>query len=48
MTLNVEGNSSNWTALTYFRFDGEGKVVEEIVVRHELFETKNLGIFHYD
>ena len=31
-----------WTALTYFQFNPEGKVVEEIVERNELFMAKQL------
>jgi len=46
--FNVEGKSLSWTALTYFRFNEEGKVVEEIVERNELFMAKQLGIISYD
>lgn len=42
--FNVEGKSLTWTALTYFRFNEEGKVIEEIVERNELFMAKQLGI----
>jgi|ERR1019366_4211956 ketosteroid isomerase-like protein len=31
--FNVDGKDVSWTALTYFRFDRDGKVVEEIVER---------------
>ncbi|MNZ77253.1 SnoaL-like polyketide cyclase [compost metagenome] len=46
--FNVEGKSLTWTALTYFRFNQAGKVVEEIVERNELFMAKQLGIISYD
>jgi len=45
--FNVEGKSLTWTALTYFRFNEEGKVIEEIVERNELFMAKQLGIISY-
>ncbi|WP_347169245.1 ester cyclase [Pseudomonas salmasensis] len=45
--FNVEGKSLTWTALTYFRFNKEGKVIEEIVERNELFMAKQLGIISY-
>ncbi|SDJ59509.1 SnoaL-like polyketide cyclase [Pseudomonas delhiensis] len=44
---DVEGKDVAWTALTYFRFDAQGKVVEEIVERNELFMAKQLGIIDY-
>ncbi|PWU29659.1 polyketide cyclase [Pseudomonas sp. RW407] len=43
----VEGKDVTWTALTYFRFDAQGKVVEEIVERNELFMAKQFGIIDY-
>jgi len=46
--FNVEGKSLTWTALTYFRFNNEGKVIEEIVERNELFMAKQLGIISYE
>jgi ketosteroid isomerase-like protein len=46
--FDVAGKSVTWTALTYFRFNPEGKVVEEIVERNELFMAKQLGIIDYD
>ena len=45
---NVSGKDLSWSALTYFRFNAEGKVVEEIVERNELFMAKQLGIVEYD
>ncbi|CAI8781771.1 hypothetical protein EMIT0P12_10943 [Pseudomonas sp. IT-P12] len=42
------GKSLTWTALTYFRFNEEGKVIEEIVERNELFMAKQLGIISYE
>ena len=35
--FDVAGKPVTWTALTYFRFNPEGKVVEETVERNELF-----------
>jgi len=46
--FDVAGKPVTWTALTYFRFNPEGKVVEEIVERNELFMAKQLGIIDYD
>ncbi|APC18008.1 polyketide cyclase [Pseudomonas frederiksbergensis] len=46
--FDVAGKDLSWTALTYFRFNDEGKVVEEIVERNELFMAKQLGIFQYN
>ncbi|MDN7676475.1 ester cyclase [Burkholderia oklahomensis] len=45
--FNVQGKDVTWTALTYFRFNDAGKVVEEIVERNELFMAKQLGIISY-
>jgi ketosteroid isomerase-like protein len=45
--FDVAGKPVTWTALTYFRFNPEGKVVEEIVERNELFMAKQLGIIDY-
>lgn len=42
--FDVQGKDVNWTALTYFRFNPAGKVVEEIVERNELFMARQLGI----
>jgi hypothetical protein len=46
--FDVAGKDVTWTALTYFRFNSEGKVVEEIVERNELFMAKQLGIIDYE
>ncbi|MDD0982049.1 hypothetical protein [Pseudomonas shahriarae] len=46
--FDVSGKDLSWSALTYFRFNAEGKVVEEIVERNELFMAKQLGIVEYD
>ena len=43
--FDVSGKDLSWSALTYFRFNAEGKVVEEIVERNELFMARQLGIF---
>ncbi|MBK5395938.1 ester cyclase [Pseudomonas sp. TH39(2020)] len=45
--FDVAGKDLAWTALTYFRFNTEGKIVEEIVERNELFMAKQLGIIEY-
>lgn len=45
--FDVHGKDVTWTALTYFRFNSEGKVVEEIVERNELFMAKQVGIIDY-
>ncbi|MBO2960745.1 ester cyclase [Burkholderia pseudomallei] len=45
--FDVHGKDVTWTALTYFRFNDAGKVVEEIVERNELFMAKQLGIISY-
>jgi len=46
--FDVHGKDVTWTALTYFRFNDAGKVVEEIVERNELFMAKQLGIINYN
>ena len=46
--FNVEGKDVSWTALTYFRFNSAGMVVEEIVERNELYMAKQLGIISYE
>lgn len=46
--FDVQDKNVTWTALTYFRFNKEGKVVEEIVERNELFMAKQLGIIEYE
>ncbi|WP_425356135.1 ester cyclase [Pseudomonas alkylphenolica] len=45
--FNVQRKDVTWTALTYFRFNEAGKVIEEIVERNELFMAKQLGIISY-
>lgn len=45
--FNVEGKDVTWTALTYFRFNAHGKVIEEIVERNELYMAKQLGVIDY-
>ncbi|MNC36552.1 SnoaL-like polyketide cyclase [compost metagenome] len=45
--FDVTGKDLSWTALTYFRFNASGKVIEEIVERNELFMAKQLGIIEY-
>nr|BFD42052.1 hypothetical protein FFPRI1PSEUD_35510 [Pseudomonas sp. FFPRI_1] len=44
---DVTGKGLTWTSLTYFRFGTDGKIVEEIVERNELFMAKQLGIIEY-
>lgn len=41
---DVTGKDVTWTSLTYFCFNNEGKVVEEIVERNELHMAKQLGL----
>lgn len=45
--FEVHGKDVTWTALTYFRFNAAGRVVEEIVERNELHMAKQLGIVNY-
>lgn len=45
--FDVEGKDVSWTALIYFRFGEDGKVVEEIVERNELHMAKQLGLIDY-
>lgn len=45
--FDVAGKDVTWTALTYFKFNAEGKVVEEIVERNELAMAKQLGIVDF-
>ncbi|WP_145338197.1 MULTISPECIES: ester cyclase [unclassified Pseudomonas] len=45
--FDVTGKDLSWTALTYFRFNANGMIVEEIVERNELFMAKQLGIIEY-
>ncbi|WP_421253610.1 ester cyclase [Aeromonas jandaei] len=45
--FDVTGKDVTWSALTYFRFNAEGKVVEEIVERNELAMAKQLGIVDF-
>jgi predicted ester cyclase len=45
--FDVTGKNLSWTALTYFRFNESGKIIEEIVERNELFMAKQLGIIDY-
>lgn len=45
--FDVAGKDLEWTALTYFRFNADGKIIEEIVERNELFMAKQLGIIEY-
>ena len=45
--FNVKGKNVTWTALTYFRFNEQGLVIEEIVERNELYMAKQLGIIDY-
>lgn len=45
--FDVTGKDVTWSALTYFRFNTEGKVVEEIVERNELAMAKQLGIVDF-
>ncbi|MEZ8190745.1 ester cyclase [Vibrio sp. 1F279] len=40
----LNGKNVTWTSLTYFRFNDEGKVVEEIVERNELSMALQLGL----
>jgi len=45
--FDVQGKDVTWTALTYFRFNDSGKIVEEIVERNELFMARQLGVVEY-
>lgn len=45
--FDVTGKDVTWTALTYFRFGNDGKIVEEIVERNELAMARQLGIIDY-
>lgn len=45
--FDVQGKDVTWTALTYFRFNEAGKIVEEIVERNEFFMAKQLGLINY-
>lgn len=42
--FDVSGKDVTWTSLTYFRFNDEGKIVEEIVERNELHMSHQLGL----
>lgn len=42
--FDVYGKNVTWTALTYFLFDENGMIIEEIVERNELSMAKQLGI----
>ncbi|MEZ9424723.1 ester cyclase [Vibrio lentus] len=44
MGFDVTGKDLTWTSLTYFRFNKEGKVIEEIVERNELSMATQLGL----
>jgi len=44
MDFDVSGKDVTWTSLTYFRFNEEGKVIEEIVERNELSMANQLGL----
>ncbi|HDM8163894.1 TPA: ester cyclase [Vibrio harveyi] len=44
MEFDVSGKDVTWTTLTYFRFNQEGKVIEEIVERNELSMATQLGL----
>lgn len=46
--FDVTGKDVTWTSLTYFRFGDDGKIIEEIVERNELFMAKQLGIIDYE
>ncbi len=47
MGFDVSGKDVTWTSLTYFRFNNEGKIIEEIVERNELSMANQLGL-HLD
>ncbi|AXA33281.1 ester cyclase [Francisella adeliensis] len=40
----VSGKDVQWTSLTYFKFDNDGFIIEEIVERNELAMAEQLGI----
>lgn len=42
--FDVSGKDVTWTSLTYFRFDNNAMVVEEIVERNELSMATKLGL----
>lgn len=44
---DVSGKNVTWTSLTYFRFNAEGKIIEEIVERNELNMAKQLGLVSF-
>lgn len=44
---DVSGKDLTWTSLTYFRFNAQGKVAEEIVERNELNMAKQLGLVKF-
>jgi predicted ester cyclase len=45
--INVGGKDVRWTSLTYFEFNPEGKIIEEIVERNELNMARQLGIVEF-
>ena len=44
---SVTGKNLKWTALTYFKFNDKGLIIEEIVERNELVMAESLGIIKY-
>ena len=44
MNFDVSGKDVTWTSLTYFRFDENAMIIEEIVERNELTMAKALGL----
>ncbi|MEZ9681890.1 ester cyclase [Vibrio splendidus] len=42
--FDVSGKDVTWTSLTYFKFNEEGKIIEEIVERNELSMARQLGV----
>ena len=44
MNFDVSGKDVTWTSLTYFRFDDNAMIIEEIVERNELTMAKALGL----
>ena len=45
---DVTGKDLSWTSLTYFKFNSDGLIIEEIVERDELSMAQQLGIVNFD
>lgn len=42
--FDVSGKDVTWTSLTYFKFNNDGKIIEEIVERNELSMARKLDL----